>query len=123
MKHMIEEKNYAAGLVRDRKMSFRRAARLSGVPCATIHGWLRLVEGDPDALYHALARQSKPRRGRGMGLTSEQLENLPDDPKELKRIIFDLQFENDVRGEVIEIVKKTEAFTRRGSRTGRRPPW
>lgn len=106
MKHTIEEKNRAASLVRDRKMSFREAARLTGVPCATIHGWLRLVEGDPDDLYNALAGQSKPRRGRGMGLTDEQLGSLPDDPGELKRIIFDLQFEADLREAVCELLKK-----------------
>lgn len=34
------------------------------------------------------------------------MDSLPDDPGELKRIIFDLQFEKDPTEEVVKIVKK-----------------
>lgn len=48
------------------------------------------------------------------------LSGLPDDPEELKRIVFEPRFENDLMREVVEVVKKTDASTRGACRTGRR---
>ena len=57
------------------------------------------------------------------GGAAVDLGNLPDDPDELKRIIFDMQFGVDLKDAVCDILKKTQASTQGRSRTGRRAFW
>ena len=52
-----------------------------------------------------------------------RLDDLPDDPEELKRIIFDMQFEIDLTRAAVEILKKDPGADPGRSPTGRRRPW
>ena len=73
------------------------------------------MEGGGDALVTDIDAR-RPHAGPA----PDDLAALPDDPAELKRRVFELQFENDLMREVLRAVKKAPASTRGASRTGRR---
>lgn len=94
----LEDKLQAVDLVHN-GMSYRQAAKACGIAHSSIWKWDRCLKGDASDLYALVAGK---RREDGL----MDLENLPDDPDELKRIIYDMQFEMDLRDEVAKILKK-----------------
>ncbi|WP_278852582.1 IS3 family transposase [Gordonibacter pamelaeae] len=93
----LEEKIKAVNLVRDEHMSYRAAARACGASHETVRRWRLLLEGGGGGLRGPRARKEPP---------VPDLDNLPDDPEELKRIIFDMRFEMDLKQAVVDILKK-----------------
>lgn len=98
----VEQKLQAVELAS--KTSCRKVANLYKVSHLTIWRWQKQLEGTLEDLY-TFVNESK-RKERDVGLTNDDLKNLPDDPEELKRIIRDLTFEYNVKEEVLKIVKK-----------------
>lgn len=94
-----DEKLAAVGLVRD-GMSYREAESASGISRSAIWKWDH--ELDEEAIGHYAGFLSE----RNQNEVPMDIESLPDDPEELKRIIFDQQFEIDITKAVIELVKK-----------------
>ena len=91
----LEEKIKAVNLVRDEHMSYRAAARACGASHETVRRWRLLLEGGGGGLRGPRARKEPP---------VPDLDNLPDDPEELKRIIFDMRFEMDLKQAVVDIL-------------------
>lgn len=113
----LEEKISAVNLVCDKGLSLRQAERECGASRETIRRWKRQLEGGASFL-HSPAEPGSATEGGVL-----DIEGLPNDPERLKRMIFDMRFEMDLKEAVVEMLKKTQASTRRGSRTGRRPFW
>lgn len=118
MEYTIEQKIAAVNLIMHKEMSYQEAEQAIGISHETIRRWHHRFEKDPQSLYPA-SRTSTDKDGDEV----MDLKNLPDDPDELKKIIFDMQFEIDLREAVCDILKKTQASTRRRFRTGRRAFW
>ncbi len=98
--HALEEKIAAVDLVRS-GMTYREASRICGMPHQKIWRWRQELDGRGDRAYPLTSDETRPRRGAPM-----DIDELPDDPEELKRIIRDQQFEIDVTRAVVDIVKK-----------------
>ena len=96
----LEEMIAAVNLVREDGLSLRQAGRARGVSHETVRRWRRVLEGDAPALYGIVGA------GTTTGRSAVDLDDLPDDPDELKRIIFDMRFELDLREAVADILKK-----------------
>ena len=97
MRYTIQDKIEAVRLV-EGGMSYCEAERRCGASRESIRRWHRSMRsGEWSALIDARPRHKEP---------PMDLANLPDDPEELKRIIFDLQFELDLKEAVVDIVKK-----------------
>lgn len=133
-KYAPEEVLRAVSLVVDGGMSLREAERATGVSRETVRRWRGGLEPGEGSLY-ALAMDAgdgkeAPMDGR------PRLGDLPDDPGELKRIIFDMQFEIDLTRAAVDILKKgagadpgtlsnrektalVDALSRKASPTGR----
>ena len=133
-KYAPEEVLRAVSLVVDGGMSLREAERATGVSRETVRRWRGRLEPGEGSLY-ALAMDAgdgkeAPMDGR------PRLGDLPDDPGELKRIIFDMQFEIDLTRAAVDILKKgagadpgtlsnrektalVDALSRKASPTGR----
>lgn len=95
----LEDKLRAVDLVR-RGMSLRQAAEACGASHQSVWRWRRMLEGPAErmrALAGAAPRGKEP---------DVDLDDLPDDPEELKRIVLDLRFELDLKGEMVELLKK-----------------
>lgn len=81
---------------------YREVARSCGVAPCTVLAWRRkYLEGGGDALVTDIDAR-RPHAGPA----PDDLAALPDDPAELKRRVFELQFENDLMREVLRAVKK-----------------
>lgn len=91
----------AVSLVIDQKMSLRAAANAAGVSYETIRRWKSYCSGGVEGLYNLAGYPKAKRRDRMV-----DFDNLPDDPEELKRIIFDLKFEKDLTEAVVDVLKK-----------------
>lgn len=98
--HVLEEKIAAVDLVRS-GMTYREASRICGIPHQKIWRWRQELDGRGDGPYPLTSDDTRSERG-----TSMDIDKLPDDPEELKRIIRDQQFEIDVTRAVVDIVKK-----------------
>lgn len=96
----LEEKLRAVELVNG-GMSYREAARACGAAHESVRRWRGAFAECPASPY-ALANAA----GAGQEEGTVDLESLPDDPDELKRIIFDMQWEIDLRDAVVDMVKK-----------------
>lgn len=97
--YTLKEKMRAVELVRA-GMTYRRAAEVCGISRTTIWKWHRaVVDNGGDA--RALAG-----RGPDGKEPDVDLDRLPDDPEELKRIVRDLQFELDLKDEMVKLLKK-----------------
>lgn len=96
-----EEKLKAISLVRDEKTSIRKAARIVGASYESVRRWLACHDETFQGIYNLFVCPSERTESHLM-----KLEDLPDNPEELKRIIFDLQFEKDLTEAVIDVVKK-----------------
>lgn len=103
MSYTIEDKMKAIDLVEREGISYREAARRIGVSHESIRRWRLQLEKAPASLYPALNPRASKRGDDPMDPKS-----LPDDPDELKRIIFDMQFEIDLREAVCDILKKDQ---------------
>lgn len=124
----------AVSLVTAGGMSLRGAERATGVSRETIRRWRAELESGAGSLY-AVAMGAGDRKEGPMD-EGVRLDDLPDDPEELKRIIFDMQFEIDLTRAAVEILKKgpgadpgalsnrekaalVDALSRKASPTGR----
>ena len=124
----------AVSLVAAGGMSLRGAERATGVSRETIRRWRAELESGAGSLY-AVAMGAGDRKEGPMD-EGVRLDDLPDDPEELKRIIFDMQFELDLTRAAVEILKKdpgadpgalsnrekaalVDALSRKASPTGR----
>ena len=94
----------AVSLVAAGGMSLRGAERATGVSRETIRRWRAELESGAGSLY-AVAMGAGDRKEGPMD-EGVRLDDLPDDPEELKRIIFDMQFEIDLTRAAVEILKK-----------------
>ena len=95
----LEEKIKAVNLVRD------EAHELPGRRPRACLALARDREAlAPPARRGAAEGCAAPERGRSPPVPD--LDNLPDDPEELKRIIFDMRFEMDLKQAVVDILKK-----------------
>ena len=96
----LEEKLAAVKLVRG-GMSYRQASRVCGASYHSVWKWHRALDGGVRGLYALVDHRRRPEE-----MDPVDLDDLPDDPEELKRIIRDQQFEIDITKAVMEIVKK-----------------
>ena len=96
----LEEKLAAVELVRG-GMSYRQASRACGASYHSIWKWHRALDDGVRGLYALVDHRRRPKE-----MDPVDLDDLPDDPEELKRIIRDQQFEIDITKAVMEIVKK-----------------
>lgn len=95
----IGAKLEALGML-ERGFPISAAARYAGVTTATLLNWRRIkTERGADALM-TKADVDCP------DPTPEELQALPDDIEELKRRVFELEFENRLMREVVDMVKK-----------------
>lgn len=101
MGYTAEQRFEAVSLVAGGGMSYREAARECGASHETVRRWRLLFEESPGSLYPGPDGKARKRGGAPVDLG-----NLPDDPDELKRIIFDMQFEIDLKDAVCDILKK-----------------
>lgn len=99
--YTAEEKLYAVSLVRDHRMTYRQALGICGISRTHICRMVHDLGGRPGRT-RGPARDDPARKGAAV----PDLRDLPDDPDELKRIIFDLQFEIDLKEAVVGILKK-----------------
>ena len=113
----LEEKLAAVKLVRG-GMSYRQASRVCGASYHSVWKWHRALDGGAHGLYALVDHRRRPKE-----MDPMDLDDLPDDPEELKRIIRDQQFEIDITKAVMEIVKKAPASTRGRCPTRTRRPW
>lgn len=101
-KYAPEEVLRAVSMVVDGGMSLREAERATGVSRETVRRWLGRLEPGEGSLY-ALAMDAGDGKEAPMG-GRIRLDELPDDPGELKRIIFDMQFEIDLTRTAVDIL-------------------
>lgn len=101
MAYTTEQKIEAIELVVHQKMSYREVKRTTGISHETVRRWHHQFEKNPQSLYSASCVKVAKREDEVM-----DLENLPDDPDELKKIIFDMQFEADLKEAIVDILKK-----------------
>ena len=100
--YALEEKLAAVAEYRS-SGELRATGRKLGISYESIRRWSALL--DSGMLYDGTAatvrdqEESMDNRGRAAG-------DLPDDPEELKRIIFEQQFEIDLMKAVVDVVKK-----------------
>ena len=80
-------------------MSFRKASRACGAPKSSIWRWCKTLDDDTFDLYACSIENTRK-------VNKVDLDNLPDDPDELKKIIFDMQFEMDLKEALVDILKK-----------------
>lgn len=98
----LEQKIYAVSLVRDQGLSLREAEKISGVSHETIRRWRSRLEGSVSGLYSFDVQRKCNERS----IVDIDINELPDDPEELKKIIFDMQFEMDLKEAIVDILKK-----------------
>lgn len=97
--YTLEEK-VAAVAACEEHGGVRGASRALGIPFENVRRWRAMLEGG--LLYHGGMAGSR-REDRMERLDPD---GLPDDPVELKRIIFEQQFEIDLMKAVVDVVKK-----------------
>ena len=114
-RYPLELKMEAVQLIRN-GMSFRQASKACGIPRSSIWNWHKTLDEDTLDLYACNSEKTRK-------VNEVDLDNLPDDPNELKKIIFDMQFEMDLKEALVDILKKTPASTRRSLRTKRKQFW
>ena len=115
--YTLEEKAAAVELVRG-GLTYREASRACGIPHQRIWGWRRRLDAGGGAPYPLPRGKDRSERGAVV-----DMDRLPDDPEELKRVIREQRFEIDVTRAVAGILKKTQASTRRRCPTRRRRRW
>lgn len=100
--HNLIEKAFVLGLIKA-GTSYRQAEAISGVPRSTIGKWMLALD-EETFLDYASCKEAGIKRKDPMAQID--IDALPDDPEELKRIVRDLQFEIDLKEAIVEIVKK-----------------
>ncbi len=98
--HALEEKIAAVDLVRS-GMTYREASRICGMSRQSIWRWRQELDRVGDGAYPLAGDETRPTKGAFV-----DIDNLPDDPEELKKIIFDLQFELDLKEAIVDMLKK-----------------
>lgn len=117
-RYPLELKMEAVQLIRN-GMSFRQASKACGIPRSSIWNWHKTLDEDTLDLYACNSEKTRK-------VNEVDLDNLPDDPNELKKIIFDMQFEMDLKEALVDILKKRprrrpeEACEQRESNSGGR---
>ena len=97
-RYPLELKMEAVQLIRN-GMSFRQASKACGIPRSSIWNWHKTLDEDTLDLYACNSEKTRK-------VNEVDLDNLPDDPNELKKIIFDMQFEMDLKEALVDILKK-----------------
>lgn len=100
MRYTLEEKVGAVALVRG-GMTYREASRACGIPHQRIWDWRRRLDAGGRAPYPLPRGRKRPERGAVV-----DMDRLPDDPEELKRIIREQRLEIDLTRAVVDILKK-----------------
>ena len=98
--YTLEEKAAAVELVRG-GLTYREASRACGIPHQRIWGWRRRLDAGGGAPYPLPRGKDRSERGAVV-----DMDRLPDDPEELKRVIREQRFEIDVTRAVAGILKK-----------------
>ena len=98
--YKLEEKAAAVELVRG-GLTYREASRACGIPHQRIWDWRRRLDAGGGAPYPLPRGKDRSERGAVV-----DMDRLPDDPEELKRIIREQRFEIDVTRAVAGILKK-----------------
>jgi putative transposase len=99
-RYTMQEKLAAVAAYRE-SGRLRETGRRTGISRENIRRWDALLSGG--ALYHGGAADG--REGR-VESAPRSIDELPDDPAELKRIILEQQFQIDLARAVVEVVKK-----------------